>query len=184
MMRKMARLVQSGFGAVTVEVLGRFPAKIHGTIKNISHGAVHVNVGTCIEPSDVRVWFSDDCYRSGQLSFCRADARGFCAGIYLEADPSHQQRSEIRVPLANEGAIVTVLENADPGRREAQATDISKSGLGLLVDRTLPQGAWIKVELSFGIAFGDVRYCKEESPGLFRVGLRTETMLMRHASAA
>ena len=169
----------SGFGEVRIELLGRITREVPGTIANITQGAIHVTIPEFLKTKSVRVWFSESCHRDGQLIFCRSEENAYRAGIDFPPDPHQQRRSELRVPLTNESAIVTQLEGQAHTRSDAQALDISRSGLGLLMDHRLPVNAWVKVELSFAIVFGEVMYSKPDPDGGYRVGLRTETFLMR-----
>src|SRR5579863_877353 len=121
--------MRSGFGEVRIETLGRITSEVQGIITNITQGAIHVTVPQFLKTKAVRVWFSENCHRDGQLIFCRAEENEYRAGIDFPPDPQQQRRSEFRVPLSNQSAVVTQLE--DRTKCKAQATDISRSGLGL-----------------------------------------------------
>ena len=168
----------SGFGEVRIELLGRITSEVPGTIANITQGAIHVTIPQFVKTKAVRVWFSESCIATGNSLLPRRK-NAYRAGIHFPPDPNQQRRSELRVPLTNESAVVTQLEGQIHTRSDAQALDISRSGLGLLMDRRLPVNAWVKVELSFAIVFGEVMYSKRDPDGGYRVGLRTETLLMR-----
>jgi hypothetical protein len=170
---------KAGFGEIRIQTLGQLSDEVRGKIANISQGAIHARVSQFLASGSVRVWFSSDCHKDGQIIFCRPDDKGYCAGILFPPDPQHQRRSELRIPLMDQPAIVTPLEGRTSDRYDAQAIDISRSGLGLLVEQRLAVNTWVKVELSFAIAFGEVQYSKAETDGGFRVGLRVETLLMR-----
>ena len=83
------------------------------------------------------------------------------------------------MPLANVPAVVSQLEDRKLKKCDAQAIDISRSGLGLLINQQLTVNAWVKVELTFAIVFGEVMYSRPVADGGYRVGLRMETLLMR-----
>jgi hypothetical protein len=168
-----------GFGEIRIEKLGPVTREVRGTIANISQGAVHVKVSHFLATGPVRVWFSKTCHSDGSLIFCSAEDNGYRAGIHFPPDPQQHKRSALRVPLNNERAVVFQLECQTQPKYDAQAIDISSSGLGLLVDRPLTIKTWVKVELTFAIVFGEVVYSKAEPDGGFRVGLRTETLFMR-----
>jgi PilZ domain len=171
--------MQIGFGEIRIETLGRFTGEVRGTIANISQGAVHVTVSQFLTADSVRVWFSENCHIDGQVVFCRAEENAYRAGIHFPPDPQYHKRAELRVPLANEPAIVTQLEGRTQAKCDAQAVDISRSGLGLLVDQRLAVDTWVKVELPFAIVFGEVKYSKPVENGRYRVGLNLETLLLR-----
>jgi hypothetical protein len=159
--------------------MGSIHSEILGTILNISQGAVHVKVPEFLPAKPVRVWFSEDCYHDGQVIFCRAEKDAYRTGIHFPPDPTHYKRSELRIPLSNQPAVISHLEGGTGMRYEARAVDISRSGLGLLVDRQFIVDTWVKVELGFAIAFGEVMYSKPTESGEYRVGLRVESLLMR-----
>ena len=173
---------RKGFGDIRIEDLGHSISDVPGVIMNISHGAIHVKTSQFLPAKSVRVWFSQDCHMDGQLIFCRADEDAYLTGIVFPPDIEHQKRSELRIPLPNDPAVVTYLEGPIRGKVDAQAIDISRSGLGLLVDRQLTVNTWVKVELPFAIVFGEIMYSRPETRGGFRVGLRLETLLMRDGS--
>jgi hypothetical protein len=169
-----------GFGKIRIEVLGRrISLEVCGTITNITQGGIHVRLDEFLRGGPVRVWFSDDCHSDGQLLFCRVIDGAYKAGISFPPDPQQHRRAELRVPLRNRAAVVCQLEASRKDKWNAQATDISRSGLGLLVDHRLAVNTIVKVELSFAIVFGEVLYSKPAPEGGYRVGLRMETLLMR-----
>jgi hypothetical protein len=172
--------VRSEFGQIRIEVLGRrILLEVQGTITNITQGAIHVALDEFLRNAGVRVWFSEDCHIDGQLLFCRAVGDAYRAGISFPPDARQRKRSELRVPLRNQPALVSALEVSRDQQWKAQATDISRSGLGLLVDHALTVGTLVKVDLQFGIVFGEVLYCKPGLDGSYRAGLHMETLVMR-----
>ena len=175
----MAKHPPEGPAEVRVETMGTIRTQIVGRIVNISQGAIHVKIPEYLPAKPVRVWFSEDCHSDGQVVFCRAEKDAYRTGIHFPPDPRLHKRSELRIPLTNQPAVISHLEGRTAERYDAQAVDISRSGLGLLVDRHLTVDTWIKVELGFAIAFGEVLYSKPTEAGVYRVGLRVETLLMR-----
>jgi hypothetical protein len=172
--------LHGGFGEIRIEVLERhIPLEVRGIITNITQGAIHVTVDEYLAAGPVRVWFSADCHSDGQIIFCRAIKNAYHAGVDFVPDPGQQRRSELRVPLTNQTAMVYQLEGSTDDKCNAQATDISRSGLGLLADHQLAVNTLVKVELTFAIVFGEVLYSKPVPGGGYRVGLRMETLLMR-----
>jgi len=171
--------VRIKFGKIRIETLGHFTCEVNGIIVNISQGAIHVRVPQFLTADSVRVWFSENCHIDGQLIFCHAEENTYLIGIHFPPDPQGHKRSELRVPLLNEPCVVFKLEDRTQGKCNAQAIDISRSGLGLLVDQGLTVNTWVKVELAFAIVFGEVMHSKPAENGGYRVGLRTETLLMR-----
>ena len=172
--------MHNGFGEIRIEVLGRhIPLEVRGLITNIAEGTIHVTIQEYLGPTAVRVWFSDDCHSDGQVLFCRVIENAYNAGIDFPPDPRQRRRSELRVPLTNQSAVVYQLEGSKAGKYTAKATDISRSGLGLLLDHQLAPNTLVKVELTFAVVFAEVLYAKPVPGGGYRVGLRMETLLMR-----
>lgn len=167
------------FGEIKIQKLDDLNDEASGKIVNISRGAIHVKVSRYISRGAVRVWFSEDCHSDGHIIFCRSDEDMFCAGILFPPDSTDFKRSELRVPLTNQPAIVTQLQAGPQAKQDAQALDISRSGLGLLMDHPISNHTWVKVELAFAIVFGEVLYSKKEAQSGYRLGLRIETFLMR-----
>jgi hypothetical protein len=128
----------------------------------------------------VRVWFSDGCHSDGHIIFCRVQKNAYLVCIHFPPNPQQYHRSEERVALSNEPATVFALEDPSRTKYEAHAVDISRSGLGLIMDRRLTPLTWVKVELAFAILFGEVRYCTPNGDYRFRVGLRIETLFERN----
>jgi hypothetical protein len=171
-------------GEIKIELLGKSTDKIRGNIVNISQGAVHVRISQYFSPCAVRVWFSDNCSKEGQLIFCKTEDGAFRAGIHFPPDPQDLRRSEFRVPLANEPVLIFLVDDQLDSGMDAQAVDISRSGLGLLVAKRLIVGTVVRVHLTFGVAFGEVMYSTVSDRGMFAVGLHLETLLIRQGSSA
>src|SRR4051812_32965608 len=145
-----------GFGKIRIEVLERrIPLQVEGIITNITHGEIHVRLDEFLRSGPVRVWFSDDCHCDGQVLFSRVVDNAYQTGISFPPDPRQHRRLEFRVPLTDQTAVVFELEGSRDHRWNARATDISRSGLGLLVEDRLPVNTIVKVELSFAIIFGE-----------------------------
>jgi hypothetical protein len=53
--RGRMKIVRSGFGEITIEMPGHVPSQVHGTIANISQGAIHVRVPEFLNAKSVRV---------------------------------------------------------------------------------------------------------------------------------
>src|SRR5438046_3173201 len=131
-----------GAGEVRIETFSQ-AGQVLGGIVNISQGAIHVRLTQFLNAKSVRVWFSEDCYNDGQVVFCREEKKAYVAGIHFPPDPRYPRRSELRIPLQNQPAIVSPLEGRSKEKYDAQALDISRSGLGLLMDQHLTVDTWV-----------------------------------------
>ena len=79
--------------------------------------------------------FQPRCHGDGQLLFCGVIDGACQAGIDFRTNPLQQEPSELRVSLRNQSAVVWQLDRSRDDKWNAQATGISRSGLGLLVYR-------------------------------------------------
>jgi len=52
--------------------------------------------------------------------------------------------------------------------------DMSPSGMGMEVPAALSRGAKVCVNLDQGLAFGEIRFCRQKKPNLFSVGFLLE----------
>lgn len=171
--------VAGGFGRASVECLDDTHRRYRGLLANICDGEIHVDVLEDIPvPSAVRVWFAGDCWRAGDVLFCVPVDVGYRVGITFAQAVGIGQREEERTPLENAPAVVRLLEGPC-SEHSGEGTDISSSGVGLRVLERLPVGTWVKIEFSFAIAYGEIRYCHPAAEGQFRVGVRAETILHR-----
>jgi hypothetical protein len=87
-------------------------------------------------------------------------------------------RSEGRVPVEAQPALVTVLEGCNSDKIPVSVVNISRKGLGLRSDRRIPQDVWVKIDLSYALVFGEVKHCSQDEKG-YRVGIRTDTVIHR-----
>ena len=89
------------------------------------------------------------------------------------------ETGEVRLPVHEEAAVAWALEGPGRQRYDVRTADLSKAGLVLLVDQSLPMGAWAKVNLRCGIVFGRVRRVAPQRDGGFRVCIRVDELLPR-----
>jgi c-di-GMP-binding flagellar brake protein YcgR len=91
------------------------------------------------------------------------------------------RRSETRY-AANQSAIVTNLTEANEPFH-GTLTDISGRGMRLMVDRALPAGAAVRIDLSDAILLGEVCYSMQEGDA-YIVGLELQHSLVDLARLA
>jgi hypothetical protein len=80
-----------------------------------------------------------------------------------------QRRREPRFPSDPVPATIQTTSGTHLGR----VLDISRSGMRLELPVALPPLAEITVRFGTTLAAGEVRYCHQEEPAIFRIGLRT-----------
>ncbi len=85
-------------------------------------------------------------------------------------------RKELRLPVDVQAAV-NVPGSATPLR--ARVSDMSQSGLGLILRKEIPTGTAVSVDLGHGVAFGEIRYCKSFSKGRYRAGFWLEEFIYR-----
>ncbi len=85
-------------------------------------------------------------------------------------------RKELRLPV-DVRATVNIPGSTTPLR--ARISDMSQSGLGLILPKEIPQGTAVSVDLGHGVAFGEIRYCKSISKGRYRAGFWLEEFIYR-----
>jgi hypothetical protein len=104
-----------------------------------------------------------------EIIFCKADGHdGYAVGARLLASPEGEARREPRIPIEINARFTT---SDLGGFLPAKLTDISRSGLGLKIPKSIPVGSGAIVEIPTGIAFGEVRHCSQQGSDCWRVGL-------------
>jgi PilZ domain len=73
---------------------------------------------------------------------------------------------------------VRIFAEGDPSGIEALVVNVSKSGIGMRLDRRVTSGAKVRVEMKAIIITGSIRYCtSSRDAGWFDVGLQIDTVL-------
>jgi hypothetical protein len=84
-------------------------------------------------------------------------------------------RFPVRIP-----ARVSMIGNDAPV--ESMIVDISGEGLGIEIPQLVPLSRSIVVESEYAIALGEVRHCRENSPGCFRAGVQLHHIMKKDPS--
>ena len=98
------------------------------------------------------------------------------SGVYLlavnvDSQEAGEVRSEFRLPT-DLPAVIRVAGEAE--QVVVKIVDMSPSGMGIEVPVALPRGAKVCVNLAQGLAFGEIRFCREKAGGVFFVGFFLE----------
>ncbi|MGC4048937.1 MAG: PilZ domain-containing protein [Paludibaculum sp.] len=88
-------------------------------------------------------------------------------------------RTEPRFSVREESASLWVLNHHPSQLRQARLLDISHSGLGILLEEEIPAGSWIRVEFGDIAVFGEVRYCRRQVGGDYRLGALTDWVIAK-----
>lgn len=88
-------------------------------------------------------------------------------------------RTEPRFSVREEPAALWVLNHQQSRAREARLLDISHSGLGIVLEEEIPAGSWIRVEFGDVAVFGEVRYCRQQGGGEYRLGALTDWVIAK-----
>ncbi|MEI9812307.1 MAG: PilZ domain-containing protein [Acidobacteriota bacterium] len=59
----------------------------------------------------------------------------------------------------------------------ARVVDISRSGVGLLLQQPIDEGTRVKIRIDDTAIFGSVRYCNGCPDGTFRAGVASDTVV-------
>ena len=95
----------------------------------------------------------------------------YSLSVKVVAEQLGEVRSELRLPTD----LPAVLRGAGATAEMAvRIVDMSPSGMGIEVPAALPRGAKVCVNLEQGLAFGEIRFCRQKGPGLFSVGFLLE----------
>ena len=87
------------------------------------------------------------------------------------ADEQGEVRSELRLPTDLD-AIVTVAGEIE--QIAAKIVDMSPSGMGLELEKPIPRGAKICINLEQGLAFGEIRFSRQKPNGVHSAGFLLE----------
>lgn len=149
-----------------LEFDGRAP--IDCVLQGMDQGFIHVLSCSGIpESTPVRVHF-DLVTVMGKVDYSRPKKKLFRISIKLDGDQSG--RREPRFPLSDTCTAVALAD--DIVRLRGRLTDISASGLGLLLDGPIGPGTALYVETGALLIAGESRYCRSSDGGYHAVGVQ------------
>ncbi len=115
-----------------------------------------------------------------EVAYCNRQREGsYRAGARILEGADGSLRAERRIKFET-AAKLTMCGKSAP--LAVRVIDISSSGLGVKMQHAIDVGALAYVELDLGVAFGEVRHCKEYEGG-YRAGLCVEEFIARTAGA-
>jgi len=75
---------------------------------------------------------------------------------------------------ANQPVSLTVFTGTKSKSFRGMLVDMTRSGVGVLVDFPIALGAVVEVRSSGGVVYGQVQHCTSASSGGFRIGIVVE----------
>lgn len=156
-----------------------------GKGNTVSARLLHVNTGffqifspVYLQSSTVIDMLFDRQRLEVEVVFCKADDHnGYTVGARLMPGLNGEIRREPRIPIE----ISVRLNTPDsPEPIPAKVVDLSRSGLGLQVSRSIPLGTGVIVQLQSGMAFGEVRHSTQKSKDVWRIGLSLDEFISNH----
>src|SRR5581483_7266636 len=91
--------------------------------------------------------------------YCKKESAGtYDIGIRLTRDA--HIRNEDRNPI---DLLTTLKSSGSPTPIPVRVVDLSPSGLGLELNKPIPVGATVSVDLKYGIAIGDIRHSAQKA---------------------
>ncbi len=96
---------------------------------------------------------------------------GYLVTVSVVREESGEVRSELRLPTDLPASVRVAGEQQEI---EARVVDMSPSGMGIEVETLLVRGAKVCVNLKQGLAFGEIRFCRQKTPGVYLAGFLLE----------
>jgi hypothetical protein len=108
-----------------------------------------------------------------RVAYCERQASGgYRLGLVIAGDADRRSETRTAVDLTGVLHMPNSLLNM-----AVKVVDVSRSGLGLDLPTPIPVGACVRVELSSGIAIGQIRHCAK-SLDRYRAGMRTHEFVL------
>lgn len=82
---------------------------------------------------------------------------GYLLIVRIQSNQPGAVRSELRLPI---DLPATLQVSGRPEEIVARIVDMSPSGMGIELEKALPEGAKVCVTLEQGLAFGQIRFCR------------------------
>jgi hypothetical protein len=116
---------------------------------------------------------------SGMVLYTAAEGDKHYATIRIDHD---ERRRDQRLAVNTRARIVSI-QPAMLVDAYARVTDVSRSGIGIFTDASIPPGTLLKIVMDGSIIFAEVRHCSRlNATGHYKVGAEIETVIFRNAS--
>ena len=116
------------------------------------------------------------CSFTGDILFCEPRGSRYEAHVSFDDVDSSGLRRSPRFPVS---IPARVFSNTSDTPLEGRIVDISGEGLGIELAVALPLKSNIAVQSEENTALGEVRFCRERSTGVFRVGVQLHHILKK-----
>jgi hypothetical protein len=104
---------------------------------------------------------------------------GFLLSVKVVAEQLGDVRSELRLPTDLPAALRVAGETE---QIDVRIMDMSPSGMGIEMPKDLPPGAKVCINLAQGLAFGDIRFCRQTGQDLYFAGFSLEEYIGQETS--
>ena len=153
------------------------------TIIDRSYMGRRVRMPSPIAPeTEVVIRFSTGKFDEAVVVYCRQVAHGeYHVGVKLTRVTD--RRKEPRFPISEPAQLRVVGPEEDPRPMEVQATDVSKSGIGIIAPLSISPGTSIEIRLASAVLSGVVCYSVPATDG-FRMGVSLTQVIGRNALSA
>jgi hypothetical protein len=151
--------------------------EISAYLSRVDQGFLRLSTPVAL-PNDLRVEVTiDRCTIRAEVVSCQQQSSGtFTVTVRRVYGPQGATRAEPRIPVD----LSAVLTTPSYDRMFARVVDMSQSGLGFELPDSVPVGTRVSVHFACGIAFGEIKHCTAK-PAMYRVGMRIEEFIVRHA---
>lgn len=116
------------------------------------------------------------CSFHGEILYCKPRGSRWEAHVSFDDVDSFGLRRSPRFPVRIPARL---FASGSSGSTEAMILDISGEGLGLEMGRAVPAETNVAVQSEEAVALGQVRYCREVRPGVFRAGILMQHIMKR-----
>ena len=96
----------------------------------------------------------------------------------IDPPPEYNRRAEPRFEV-NSMVEVFIRYPSMAGPFRGAVTDLSKNGLRLRMETSLPKASQVQVKFGEVVVFGEVRFCRDLADGHFEAGLHIEDLFAR-----
>jgi hypothetical protein len=158
---------------VLITALDDSGIRVFGSLRKTTAGVVQVTVPIPLEMKTlVSLRLAENVHTEGEITACERQDTSYFVDVRV-----NELRREPRFAV-NDPVRVTILNVPDYPSLEGQVSNLSKSGLAVMLPTAIPSGCQVKVELADGVVLGEVRYCKKADEE-FTAGVAIETVLFR-----
>ncbi|MGA2600980.1 MAG: PilZ domain-containing protein [Bryobacteraceae bacterium] len=163
---------------IRITALDGLEKAVPGVVDGLgSGGTLRVTVPTHLAAGmPVRIEAGLQCTASGMVLFSSTQGDKHYATIGISPD---ERRRDPRIPVNGKAHIVSVnpplLIDAN-----ARVTDVSRSGIGIFTDASVPSGTVLKIVTDGSVIWGQVRHCARlAATGHYKAGIEIETVIFR-----